>query len=503
MSLHGYTDDEYELDPNVTLISKLDVSRSLYLHPNASSTLTVISIKLKATENYNVWSCAMLFSLEGRNKTRCIDNTCRRSNTDEVLGRRWDRVNAVVLGWISNSISEELFLGLDDTYMQLRSKILAREPLRDAKGAYVLISSEESHKAVVIGSCVGSSQRTQSSVFNSNVNNRGNTHRTQTSGNTSRPNNVPRPNNNGNRRVSGCPTLVCEHCGFNDHTVDRCFKLIGYPADFGNSLNDNGKGVYANMAGANQYLTYTDKNLANVIDISYLRIKVSHLNGTEASITKVTRDIKFIIGFDESKCFVMSQDLMDVKIMEIGKQVGSLYYFDKSKDQVLSVLKKDVFENNDEVLPCEICQKAKQTREHFPLSEHKYSVLIELVHLDLWGPYSVVSKKGLPSSVLKGKSPYHLVFNKKPSLKHLRVFWCLCFAIVLNNHDKFSSRAEKCVLVGQGLDHVNLFDEVVYKGPDTPNDDNNLNAQPQDEGSNFSYHGNPTVDLIEDDLGHP
>nr|GEX86707.1 ribonuclease H-like domain-containing protein [Tanacetum cinerariifolium] len=37
--------------------------------------------------------------------------TCRRSHTDEVLGRKWDRVNAILLGWILNSISEELYLG--------------------------------------------------------------------------------------------------------------------------------------------------------------------------------------------------------------------------------------------------------------------------------------------------------------------------------------------------------------------------------------------------------
>ncbi|GKD67853.1 ribonuclease H-like domain-containing protein, partial [Tanacetum coccineum] len=100
MSLHGFTNDEFEHDPNVTLISKLDVSHTLHLHPNDSSTLTVVSIKLKGTENYNVWSCVMLFALEGRNKTGFIDNTCRRSNIDEVLGREWDRVNVVVLGWI-------------------------------------------------------------------------------------------------------------------------------------------------------------------------------------------------------------------------------------------------------------------------------------------------------------------------------------------------------------------------------------------------------------------
>ncbi|GJX06789.1 ribonuclease H-like domain-containing protein [Tanacetum coccineum] len=114
MSLHGYSEGEYDDASdvnNVTLISKLDVSHPLHLHPNDFVALTVVSVKLKGTENYQVWSCAMLLALEGKNKIGFIDGSCRRSNTDEVLGRQWDRVNAVVLGWILNSISKELFLG--------------------------------------------------------------------------------------------------------------------------------------------------------------------------------------------------------------------------------------------------------------------------------------------------------------------------------------------------------------------------------------------------------
>ncbi|GJZ01003.1 ribonuclease H-like domain-containing protein [Tanacetum coccineum] len=112
MSLHGYSDHEYEADNDQpTLISKLDLSSPLHLHPNDYVTLTVVSVKLKGTENYQVWSCAMLLALEGKNKTGFIDGSCRRSNTDEVLVRQWDRVNVVALGWILNSISEELFLG--------------------------------------------------------------------------------------------------------------------------------------------------------------------------------------------------------------------------------------------------------------------------------------------------------------------------------------------------------------------------------------------------------
>ncbi|GJX13921.1 ribonuclease H-like domain-containing protein [Tanacetum coccineum] len=83
---HG---DDYVEDPDlVTRISMLDVSDPLYLHPNDSSALTVVLIKLKGTENYQVWSCAMLLALEGKNKTDFIDGSCKRSNTDEVLGRQ-------------------------------------------------------------------------------------------------------------------------------------------------------------------------------------------------------------------------------------------------------------------------------------------------------------------------------------------------------------------------------------------------------------------------------
>ncbi|GJY61445.1 ribonuclease H-like domain-containing protein [Tanacetum coccineum] len=301
----------------------------------------------------------------------------------------------------------------------LRSNILSRDHLPDAKGAYVLISSEESHRAVVTGSGVGSSQRTKSSVFNSSVNNRGGTQRYPVD--FRKRNNTPNTNQN-------------------TQNFNRRFMNIN------NSVGSSSTSGIIFDSGANKYLTYTDKNLVNVIDISYLRIKVSHPNGTEALITK---------------------DFMDVKIMGIGKQVGGLYYFDS--------IKGILFENskNNKNVPYEICQKAKQTREPFPLSEHKSSILGELVHLDFWGPCRVVSKEGyrLPSSLLKGKSPYELVFKKKPSLNHLRVFGCLCFATILNNHDKFSSRAEKCINNAFLLGELNkLFIMDLLEGFYSPED---------------------------------
>nr|GEU98724.1 ribonuclease H-like domain-containing protein [Tanacetum cinerariifolium] len=72
-------------------------------------------------------------------------------------------------------------------------------------------------------------------------------------------------------------------------------------------------------------------------------------------------------------------------------------------NHVLKLLKGSLHLSNiDNNSPCEVCHKAKQTREPFLLSEHKSTCLGELLHLDVWGPYKVVSREGyrLPSSVL-------------------------------------------------------------------------------------------------------
>ncbi|GJS40583.1 reverse transcriptase domain-containing protein [Tanacetum coccineum] len=66
------SDHNDDIHDSVTRISKVNISDPLHLHPNDTTTLTVVSIKLKGTKNY-----------------------------------QWDRVNAIVLGWILNSISRD------------------------------------------------------------------------------------------------------------------------------------------------------------------------------------------------------------------------------------------------------------------------------------------------------------------------------------------------------------------------------------------------------------
>ncbi|GKC70871.1 hypothetical protein Tco_1116754 [Tanacetum coccineum] len=208
----------------------------------------------------------------------------------------------------------------------------------------------------------------------------------------------------------------------------------------------------ANMAGK-PTLTVLTKNMFNIIDIFSLNLTIGHPNGALSKITtvgnlrlsadivlfdvlvvpeycvsllsvyKLIKDGKLFVGFDEHKCYI--QDLNLIKTVGIGNESSGLYMFDEDKngmskcgmsnsvfvchvskdlwhckrghpsDQVLYVLSKNISLKYDKhVSPCDICHKANQTRDPFPLSDHKSMTIGDLVHLDLWGPYRVVSWEG-------------------------------------------------------------------------------------------------------------
>ncbi|GJS85672.1 ribonuclease H-like domain-containing protein [Tanacetum coccineum] len=265
--------------------------------------------------------------------------------------------------------------------------------LPNVRSAHATISSKESHR-VAAGSIVGSSQRNQASAFVSNVPNRNNFQR-----NTQNLNNGPRPNNMNNNRQGGGSGLVCD-CGFNGHTVDRCFKIIGYPVDFGKKKSNQ---------------SFKGKMFLIIILLGLV-----HLLGLQMNkwllLSLSSKTIRM-----ERMCRPIWQDLSLRSVLRTGSQCERLYYYNdqglKSNhstfksmcylsqhdwhyrlghpaDLVLNVLKKSLQIYNDKNLCCEVCQRAKQTREPFPLSDHVYSSLGDLVHLDLWGPYKVTSSEG-------------------------------------------------------------------------------------------------------------
>lgn len=51
--------------------------------------------------------------------------------------------------------------------------------------------------------------------------------------------------------------------------------------------------------------------------------------------------------------------------------------------------------------------------------------------------------------MLKWKTPYEILYNRKPSYDNLRVIGCLCFVLQpKGQRGKFEAKANKCVLLG-------------------------------------------------------
>ncbi|XP_071704401.1 uncharacterized protein [Rutidosis leptorrhynchoides] len=207
-------------------------------------------------------------------------------------------------------------------------------------------------------------------------------------------------------------------------------------------------------SGANQHYTTSEHGLKNVIDISDLNLAVEHPNESLAKILKIgdysvssditffdvligpdylvnlmsvyklAKDSKKFICFDEFNCYIQDLPHKGVmgKTLGTGSVHGGLYVFDNlsvlgnsanstintcfltkhmwhnrlghSAEPVMQVLKDTLGFGNDVFSPCDVCHKAKQTRDLFPLSDHISTEIGELIHLDVWGPYKVTTREG-------------------------------------------------------------------------------------------------------------
>ncbi|GJX00168.1 ribonuclease H-like domain-containing protein [Tanacetum coccineum] len=164
------------------------------------------------------------------------------------------------------------------------------------------------------------------------------------------------------------------------------------------SMEESHRGLHLGGYGTNKS-QLAPFDMFNIVDM----LTVGHPNGTLAKITAIgsLRLTSGIVFFD---VLVVPKynDLNQGKIMGTGSETGGLYLFDLYKIDLVILLikfcpfwvKKLGFSKSDHISPCDICHKAKQTRDPFLLSDHKSNVVGDIIHCDVWGPYRVVSKDG-------------------------------------------------------------------------------------------------------------
>ncbi|KAJ0746343.1 putative RNA-directed DNA polymerase [Helianthus annuus] len=423
-----------------TLIGKLDIGDPLYLHPSDSSALTIVSVKLKGTENYAVWSASMKLALEAKNKFGFINGKCEKSTEDSVLASQWDRCNSVVLTWLLNSVSEELFLG------QVFSS-LASEVWEDLKETYDKIDGSVVYDLFKKINSISQNGSTVADYYN-----RLTTMWKQFDA------------------MLQLPTCSCKAAkDYNDFTM--LIKLM----QFLMGLDDVYQPVRTNLLTRETFpsvkvaysvvsreeshrLTSNGSKGQNVAFVSKpnqsidskkrtsnqrgpnSNLKCTHCNMLGHTVERCFEIIGYPPGFKKKPNNVSGKGKSNAAVGSSSSQSSSGLPFTAEQiakllslvgektsvdspgvggflvkenpgdcfvkanlwhsrlghpsDQVLAVLKDNFDVKSVEHGPCDVCHRAKQIRVPFPISDHKTKSVGELIHLDLWGPYKVTSYEG-------------------------------------------------------------------------------------------------------------
>ncbi|KAI5332290.1 hypothetical protein L3X38_022419 [Prunus dulcis] len=279
--------------------SKNDASDPFFIHHSDHPGMVLVS-KILNGNNYATWCRSMRISLSAKNKLGFVNGTIKAPSekTNPETFEVWQRCNDMVLSWLLNSIEPDIaesvlysstaqeiwedlkerfsqlnaprifeiqrtiaslsqeqmsvavyytkikslwdelssysdvpacscgamkkhveqeernslmqfLMGLNESYSAIRGQILLMQPLPKVRKAYSLITQEEKQRDL------GSSQAiTEPAAMAVRNNHRSNS--------------------------SGRKPLHCSHCDQDHHTVDKCYKLHGYPP--GHRLHKSGKG---------------------------------------------------------------------------------------------------------------------------------------------------------------------------------------------------------------------------------------------------------------------
>ena len=91
-------------------------------------------------------------------------------------------------------------------------------------------------------------------------------------------------------------------------------------------------------------------------------------------------------------------------------------------------------------------------RKHEHLLEVSRALIFQFsMPLKYWGECVLTATyliNRMPTKILKGKTPYEILFGEAPTYDHLTVFGSLCFMTTTkHDRDKFQDRAKACVFM--------------------------------------------------------
>ncbi|GKB89764.1 hypothetical protein Tco_0962036 [Tanacetum coccineum] len=329
----------------------------------------------------------------GKNKLGFVDGTCVKQESSLVLSQQWKRCNAILLGWILSSLSQELYVGqvysqivsevlieLKETYdkmdgsvgfnlmhkinklkqgdlsvpdyyhksakrtqlkrlMQflmglsqpIRSTILAKDPLPNVKDAFNIVSKEQSNRGIHPGVFAGNKAQHADFVVKTNNNTNNITRRVNTN------------NNNTNNKLPN-PILLCKNYGLIGHTIERNYELIGYPVGFKRNLNLSKQSSNVKRFNANSEVNQSVPSTSGFVSASFTNeqmMKLLSIINEKPSPSAIMLGIKpsfynnnvfFNLHFEKNFCAKSGSVMFDVTLGWIIDLGANQHITDSTKD---------------------------------------------------------------------------------------------------------------------------------------------------------------------------
>ncbi|XP_019248675.1 PREDICTED: uncharacterized protein LOC109227939 [Nicotiana attenuata] len=232
----------------------LDPSHPFYIHPSDNPGSQLVFVPFSGC-GFVLWRNSMLTSFSAKNKLSLLDGRVSQPTPESPYYPYWKRCNDMVKAWITNSVSREIavsvmcfktakefwkdinerptcscgalpkfiedqqlfqFLnGLNDSYTTVKSAIILMNPLPPISKVYSLLQQDESQREAHSAAPNLSGDATSFLVSPSPSN----TNRT-----------FSQKVNFEAKKVA--LNVSCKYCKKPGHTVDKCYRLHGFPADF-------------------------------------------------------------------------------------------------------------------------------------------------------------------------------------------------------------------------------------------------------------------------------
>ncbi|XP_060182912.1 uncharacterized protein LOC132612848 [Lycium barbarum] len=100
--------DESTEVAKVTESKLMDSSHLYYLHSSDFPGMNLVNSTFDG-KGYGGWRRSVLIALSAKNKIGFIDGTCKEPAIDSIDHKLWNRCNDMVLSWLLNSLSKEIF----------------------------------------------------------------------------------------------------------------------------------------------------------------------------------------------------------------------------------------------------------------------------------------------------------------------------------------------------------------------------------------------------------